>query len=44
MNGLKIQKGKNGKMFHIPLFASTSVPVDKRQTTGVSPVRNQGDN
>ncbi|XP_039078338.1 procathepsin L-like isoform X1 [Hyaena hyaena] len=34
MNGLKIQKGKNGKMFHIPLFASTSVPVDKRQTTG----------
>ncbi|XP_030149372.1 cathepsin L1-like isoform X4 [Lynx canadensis] len=42
MNGLKIQKGKNGKVFQIPSFVGISVPVDRREMADVSPMKNQG--
>ncbi|XP_027472051.2 cathepsin L1-like [Zalophus californianus] len=42
MNGLKIQKDKNGKVFKIPFFAEIIGPVDRRQTASFSPVRFQG--
>ena len=42
MNGLKIQKGKNGKVFQIPSFVGISVPVDRREMADVSPMKNWG--